>query len=258
MNMTRLTLFLLLAALVTGAAGWYLSNRYIEDSVVSHKQKFDQGQEKVKIVVATTDLAVGISINSSNAVLRDMPQAYVHRDAIKMQDFAMIDGRQLLYPLAAGDPILTAHVSLSEYRSFSDMIPPGMQAITIPIDSPNSISGFLAPGDSIDLLITLRDGNTSKTTRLLAATTVIATGTNIDNGLNPKNQYNEITLGVTSLDATRVTHAMNIGKVTVILRSPEETNISKKHTITAKNLIDRKKQARPVKTKRFEVIRGGK
>lgn len=258
MNTNRLTIFLLIGAILAGLAGWYLSNRFIEDSLESHKEKFDKGQEKIKVVVAAADLATGVSINASNAVLREMPKAYVHRDAITEVTFPQIVGRQLLYPLGSGDPVLSAHVSLSEYRSFSDIIPKGMRAITIPIDSTNSISGFLSPGNFVDLLITLRSGSKPQTTQLLSAVKVIATGQNIDNGLAPTRNFNEITLGVTPFDAARITHAMSIGKITVVLRTQDDTAASKKHTIDASNLIDKKKQVKPRKIKDFEVIRGGR
>lgn len=258
MNTNRLTIFLLIGAVLAGLAGWYLSSRHIETSLENYKKKIDQGHEQIKVVVAATDLATGVSINSSNAVLRDMPKAYVHRDAVTQETFGEIAGRQLLYPLGAGDPILSAHVSLSEYRSFSDIIPKGMRAITIPIDSTNSISGFLAPGNYIDLLITLRSGNKPQTTQLLSAVKVIATGQNIDNGLAPTKSYNEITLGVSPLDATRITHALSVGKITVVLRTQDDIALSKKHTIDINNLIDKKKPVRTRKTQDFEIIRGGK
>lgn len=259
MNTTRIMLVLLVGAAVAGFAGWYLSNRYIEDSLENYKQQVDAGQEKIKVVVAATDLPVGVSINASNAVLREMPKAYVHHDAITEKTFDTINGRQLLYPLASGDPVLVAHVSLSQYRSFSDVIPKGMQALTIPIDSQNSISGFLAPGNFIDLLLTTRLGSGSQTTQLLTAVKVIATGRNIDNGLAPTQKYDEITLSVSHLDATRVTHALSIGRITVVLRTQDDMSTSEKITINESNLLGIKEQPKivPVKTREFEVIKGG-
>lgn len=258
MNTNRLTIALLCGAVLAGLAGWYLSNRFIEDSLESYKEKFDKGHEKMKVVVAATDLPAGVSITASNAVLREMPKAYVHKNAITESTFSQIVGRQLLYALGSGDPILSAHVSLSEYRSFSDVIPKDMRAITIPVDSLNSISGFLSPGNFVDLLITLRSGSKPQTTQLLSAVKVIATGQNIDNGMAPTRNFNEITLGVTPLDAARITHAMSIGKITVVLRTQDNTSASTKHTIDESNLIDNRKKIQPRKEKDFEVIRGGK
>lgn len=258
MNTNRLTIFLLAGALIAGFIGWYLSSNYIESSLNTYKKQYDQEHELVKVVVAAEDLPTGVSINNTNAVLREMPKSFVHKDAITQETFGEIGGRQLLYPLSSGDPILSAHVSLTQYRSFSDIIPKGMRAMTIPVDSLNSISGLLSPGNYVDLLLTYRSGNKSQTTQLISAVKVIATGQNIDNGLAPTGSYNNITLGVTPLDASRITHAMSLGKISLLLRTQEDTEISDRYTTDANNIFGQKKRVIKRKTSDFEVIRGGR
>lgn len=261
MNSNRITLLLFIGALITGLGGYYLTNNYINNAVAQHKASLDQGQEMVKIVVAASNLKAGDTIQKGNAQLRDMPRQYVHKNAVTLETFATtLNGRQLLYSLAKGDPILQSHVSLTQFSKFSDLIPEGMRVITIPIDNLSSISGFLAPGDIVDLLITLKDGPQTRTLPLLIGVKVVATGRNIDNGLKPKEGFNNISLGVSPKDAARIIHAQTVGKVSLTLRNETDNQDAYKHPINIDNLVDSKQQqpTAPPRPKGFEVIRGGR
>ena len=261
MTSNRITLLLALGAIIAGLGGWYLTNNYINKSVTSYKKSLDKGQQMIQVVVAASDLEAGATINSANAVLRSMPSTYVHRNAIVIKDFdATIAGKQLLYSLKAGDPILQAHVSLTQFTKFSDLIPSGMRAVTISVDTISSISGFLTPGDLIDLLITLQDGPNTRTIPLLKAVKVVATGRNLDNGLPPKEGYSNITLGVSPKNAARVIHAQTTGKITITLRTEKDLDSGYDKGVTIDNLINSKqtKPDAPKLQKGFEIIRGGR
>lgn len=261
MTSNRTTLLLAIGALIAGLGGWYLTNNYINESVTRYKSSLDQGQQMIKVVVAARDLEAGATINGANAVLRDMPSTYVHKNAIRGNNFdATIAGKQLLYSLRAGDPILQAHVSLTQFNKFSDLIPAGMRAITISVDTISSISGFLSPGDIVDLLVTVKDGPKARTIPLIKAVKVVATGKNLDNGLPPKEGYSNITLGVSPKNAARVIHAQTVGRLSIVLRTENDMESGYDKGITIENLID-SKQAKPVAPQRqkgFEVIRGGR
>lgn len=261
MNSNRITLLLALGALLAGFGGWYLTNDYITDSVSRYKQTLNKGQKMIKVVVASQDLEAGATINSASAVLRDMPAAFVHKNAVRGDNFdATVGGKQLLYSLSAGDPILEAHVSRTQFTKFSDIIPDGMRAITISVDTISSISGFLSPGDLIDLLITLKDGPESRTIPLLKAVKVVATGNNLDNGLPPKEGYSNITLGVSPKDAARLIHAQAVGRMTIALRTEKDIKSGYDKGVTIENLIEVKqaKPYEPAQQEGFEIIRGGR
>ncbi|PCJ15532.1 MAG: Flp pilus assembly protein CpaB [Gammaproteobacteria bacterium] len=261
MNSNRITLILALGAVLAGFGGWYLTNNYIDQSVTQYKSSIDKGQRLTKIVVASRDLEAGVTINSSSATLRDMPAIYVHKNAIRSNTFdTTIAGKQLLYSLKAGDPILQAHVSLTQFNKFSDLIPEGLRAITIGVDNFSSIAGFLSPGDIIDLLVTIKDGPESRTIPLLIAVKVVATGKNLNNGLPPKEGYNNITLGVTPKDASRIIHAQSVARISIALRTEKDLNSGYNEGIDIKNLIDSKQFVPETQKldKGFEIIRGGR
>jgi pilus assembly protein CpaB len=72
------------------------------------------------------------------------------------------------YPLAAGEPIIEAKIVAPGNRGFlAAVLRPGMRAVSVPINLTTGISGFVFPGDQVDLLVTYavqetpREGDTA-------------------------------------------------------------------------------------------------
>jgi pilus assembly protein CpaB len=58
-------------------------------------------------------------------------------------------------PVAAGEPVSEAKIVLPGNRGFlAAVLRPGMRAISVPVTVTSGISGFIFPGDQVDLLIT--------------------------------------------------------------------------------------------------------
>jgi pilus assembly protein CpaB len=58
-------------------------------------------------------------------------------------------------PVAAGEPITEAKIVAPGNRGFlAAVLKPGMRAISVPVTVTSGISGFIFPGDEVDLLIT--------------------------------------------------------------------------------------------------------
>lgn len=266
------TLFILAGAVVAGFAGWYLTKNYINTEVTQQKRAFEAQQQAVQVVVAAADLKVGDVISLKNAQARSIPRTYVGADAVSPKDFAaFLDGRQLKHNLRAGEPILKIHASNLKMEGLSSLLSPGERAITIPVGSEDTISGFLKPGDSIDLFVTLKDGALERTAPLLQKVRVLATGIDVDDGIEEKKQKNfsEITLAVSPLQATKLIHSQSVGDLSVLLRRHEDKSSEFEEYVTIDNLLDTR-QAAPLPPPPpplpppaakpaggFELIRGG-
>jgi len=105
----------------------------------------------------------------------------------------------------------------------------------------NSISGMLRPTDHIDLMATAHgsgsNSNSDTTFTLLSNVEVLATGqvTHKSEGTNQPHTYTTITLSVSPEDAERVVVAKDSGKLTAVLRNPDDAN---PNTTTAMNIND--------------------
>lgn len=259
----KLTIFLLLGAVLTGGVGWFLTQDYIKTQVTTHKKSFEDSRQAVPVVVAAADLNVGDMVSAGTAQVRNIPKAYVHIDAIHPSRFAELEGKQIMHAVKAGEPILKIHVSHVKVEGLASLLGEGQRAVTIPVDKLDTHSGFLSPGDYVDLMVTLKDGERDRTVPLMQNIRVLATGTDIDDGIEEKDQkrYGEITLGVTPLYATKLIHAQTVGDISVLLRRPEDEGSTFEDYVTIDNLIDIPQEAPPAPARRstwgFELIRGG-
>ncbi len=264
----KTNIILLACALIAGGAGWYLSTRYISTEVASYKANFDAERKAVPVVVAEVDLNVGDVVSTTNASVREIPKSYVTGDSVAPNDFSSIlEGRQIVHPVRRGDPILGMNVSQVKVNGLASLLKPGERAISIPVTTLDTISGFLNPGDFIDLMVTMKDSDQKRTVPLAQNLRVLATGSDLDDGVPEKTRgrIQEITLGVTPLVASRVIHAQTVGDIAVLLRKPEDDNSEFKEYVTIDNLVDIpvQRKAQPVPQPKqhewgFELIKGGK
>ena len=263
-NNNKVTILLLIGALVAGAGGWFLTQDYIDTEVSQYQRKHDQERQAISVVVAARDLNVGDVVSTQSAQIRQIPAAYLHRDSVRPNFFASkLEGRPLIHPIRAGEPILPIHVTSVKIEGLSSLLEEGQRAITIPVDSLNTISGFLNPGDNIDLYITLRDGDRDRTVPLVENVRVLATGKDIDDGIKEKNMkgYRELTLGVSPLNATKIIHAQTVGDIAVLLRKRDDDRSGFDDYVTIDNLVDIPQESAPQPQRPaswgFELIKGG-
>ena len=261
-NNNKITIMLLIGAVITGGGSWYLTENYISNQVTDYKSSFDEEREAVSVVVASRDLAIGDVLSASVASVRQVPRAYVHKDAILPSRFAAVAGRQLLHPIKVGETILNIHINSVKVDGLASLLKEGQRAITLPVDTTDTFSGFLKPGDMIDLYITLQDGERDRTVPLIENVRVLATGGDIDDGIAEEEQnYGEITVGVSPADATRLIHGQTVGDIAVLLRKPEDVESTYEDYVTIDNLIDLPQEAAPQPQRQsswgFELIKGG-
>lgn len=259
----KLTILLLVGALISGGAGWYFTQSHIQHEKDTFKEQVNSRMRAVPVVVASQDLEVGSTISLENAVMREMPKDFIHKNAVHPNHFdAILAGRQLVHPVKAGEAILDIHVSKVKVDGLSSLLEDGQRAVTIPVTSLDTNSGFLNPGDFIDVYITLKDGVRDRTVPLVENVRVIAAGNDLDDGIREeKRQMSELTLAVTPMAATKILHGQTVGRLAVLLRRPDDAGSSLEDYVTIDNLIDIPQEAPPAPTRKatwgFELIKGG-
>lgn len=266
----RTSIILLFCAIVAGAAGWYLSRQYINQEVSTYKAGFEAERKTVPVVVASMDLKVGDEVTTANASIRDIPKSFVPSNAVHPNQFAsVLEGRQIIHPVRGGDPIFAMSVSQVKVSGIASLLKAGERAITMPVSTLDTFSGFLSPGDYIDLMITMKDGDQKRTVPLAQNLRVLAAGTDLDDGVpnrdQKKGRISEITLGVKPLVATRLIHAQTVGDITLLLRKPDDVEDEFSDYVTIDNLVDIPVQEKaapppppPTQQWGFELIKGGK
>ncbi|ANA33594.1 Flp pilus assembly protein CpaB [Ralstonia mannitolilytica] len=237
-------------AVVLGLSATFLSNKLLRDRVASIEEEARRGRKMVSVVVAKKDLQRGDILNASVLAVREIPADYVHSTAILPNQFSQIENQRLVSPLKRGETLLEAHTEGHGAQIFSGMLKVGARALTFPVDEINSISGMLRPGDKIDLIVTLRDANPGAasggkdmTFPLLSNVTVLATGQQIGRGgrnddpETAKQTFATVTLETTPEDANRIITAEATGKLTAVLRNPEDAQPNGVKPLTATDLM---------------------
>ncbi len=134
-----------------------------------------------------------------------------------------VQGRIVLYPLAAGEPILERQLAAAgSSAGLSMKIPNGMRAISLKSDQVVGVSGFLLPGTHVDVLVTFRAANTqdSVTSTVLQDAQVIATGQRMEPDPEGKATTTDVvTLLASPDDAQRMVEANSQGTVHFVLRN---------------------------------------
>lgn len=204
----------------------------------------EQAQTRTATVaVPVRDLNKGDVLSGDELAERDVPVAFVPADAITPDNYQNYIGGVVAMPLSQGVPV-PSHAVESLANHFSDVIKPGDVAVTMQVDDVNSVSGLIAPGDHVDILMTL-DGSDDKAQMrpLLSNVPVLATGQETGgvrhgqgDGESP-HTYSDITMELSPRDAQRLGVARKVGNLSVWLRHAGSKTPLELDTLTQAELL---------------------
>jgi pilus assembly protein CpaB len=228
----RRTAWMALGALAFGAMAVLGARNYIGDRVALEKARLQPRHEMVELVVAKRDLRRGDVVGPESMAVRSVPREYAPGAAVVPGRFDALSGSKLLVPMKAGEPLLPNAVASVESAAISSRLRPGIRAMTIAVDEVNSLSGMLQPGDRIDLMLSVRPpavagiAQPEVTRTVMQGVAVMATGRQARASLGDEpvtgRSYTSITVEVDPDQAQRLVVAQRSGKLTAVLRNPED------------------------------------
>jgi pilus assembly protein CpaB len=206
----RLSSAFLIALLVSGACTFLLSRKLKLHGTAVATQEY---------VAAAVPLDAGEVLQTAKLKAVDWPVSVPLVGAfLKPQD---VVGRSLLYPLAAGAPILDRDLAIPG-TGLTTKIPDGMRALALRSDEVVGVAGFLFPGSHVDVLVTYRSTTAPEpaTATVLQNVEVLAAGSQVQPNLDGKpSSVNVVTVLVTPNDAERVVLASTQGTIHFVLRN---------------------------------------
>ena len=147
----------------------------------------------------------------------------------------LADGsRVVLSPIEVNEPVLIGKLSGPNGRAtLSNMMTPGMRAVTIRTDEIAGVGGFVTPGDRVDVVLTRDAGAIEELPRMPRApparpiTTeivvedakVLTVGQGADERQTTPQIANSVTIEVTTEGAQKVALARTVGTLSLSLRS---------------------------------------
>lgn len=198
--------------------------------VIDKKISKSLDTQKVSYVVANTDLQSGILVDPYDqkafAVRSDIPAQFAQSNAITPDQAESIKGSLLIANMKRGDILTWQMINTDERSQLANKLLPGRRALTIPVDDQSSISSMLKPNDHIDLILSYEKNGVIVAAPLLQNVRVIATGNNVStNNVRPEsndNSYANITLDLDIEEVSKVTTALDLGKLSAVLRNPQD------------------------------------
>lgn len=259
-NLSRVTLLLIMLALAAGIVAAWFAQSYVNGEIAARRANLEAQYKPTRVIVATNDLPSGTRLNGKSVAAREVPAEFLHRDAIRADEWAAVQGRATRHELTAGAPVLRSHLLGKTGGRFADLVEEGMRALTIPVDQLSSISGMLAPGDHVDILMTLRQGEQPVMFPLIRNTEVIATGERTDLLNQEPGRFRTMTIAATPEVAAKIIYAQEVGSLRVVLRNPDDEGDALPSSMTLARLLGVEIKATPQRRRALrpvEVIEGG-
>ncbi len=240
--MKRSTLIVFVLSLLIAGVSVYFSRSYIEGRVAFYRGQLEKQETMIEVVVPKRAMREGEIVRSSDLSLREIPEQFVDTGSVSGSNYETAIGQRLSFGVDEGRPMLWAHLEGGLSPTFSGKVPTGLRAITVRVDEINSISGFLQPRDRIDLLLTSGDRGEQEIFPLIQNLLVIATGvqTRVDKtSLGGKRTFTTITVKTSPEDAKKITLAQQIGKLTAMLRNPDDESTLDRSPMGVSELLNR-------------------
>jgi len=249
-------IIMLVISLILGAGAVYFAKEFIEKELDFYKSQLAKTEEMTTVIVPKRNMSNGEVISSRDFAIREIPAKFAHENGVSQSTFEIAVGQRLSFDVAEGKTLLWAHLEGGIMPTFSGKVPEGKRAMTITVDKINSISGFLQPTDSIDLLLEYKDA----VFPIIQNIRVLATGTRtrVDKtGRETGGSFNTITIETSPERAKKIALARSVGSLTAVLRSPKDNEVVDNNKMTISKLLNQPKKSYPprrIQPKEPEVI----
>ena len=239
---------MLLAALGCAGLAILSAKGYMDEQLAAERERHAKAPVPMeRVIVARRDLRPGDQVNAETMAVRSIPRQYAMHGTVRPAQFDAFDGARIVAPLAKGEQMLTALLAGRDSAAFSSRLKPGVRALTIAVDEINSISGMLQPGDRVDLYFSARspDGRRpaagETTLPLQQNLLVLATGRQIRAGGDERGPagraFSSVTVELAPLDAQRLVVAQRTGRLTAVLRNPEDRLVQEVASMDLRHLF---------------------
>ncbi len=196
--------------------------------------------ETVNVMVAKHDIGPGKTIVAADLHMTELPPEYVPDSVLRQPDEAV--GRVPRERILKNEFIREERLADPEAGlGLNAIIPRGMRALSINISDGSSVSGFLNPGNYVDVLVTIEgdESRAAETVTLLQAVTVLAVNDRMGaiQEVDVTKGKPSVTLAVTPELAEKLTHAVAQGVVTLTLRNDIDVTHVETHGAFSDSLL---------------------
>ncbi len=175
--------------------------------------------ELADVVVAANDITYGVKLEKT--MLRTVKYP---RESVPVGAFSSVDsvvGQTTKTFMTTKEPVTAIKLS-SLGGGLSTQVREGMRAASVEVNQVSGVSGFILPGDRVDMLVTvdrLRNPEDAYTQTILQNVEVLAAGQKTTTQDNKPITVQAVTLLVNPEQAEVMAHAQRQGEITLVLRA---------------------------------------
>jgi len=231
------TVTILAVAIAMGGSAAYLTRNWLKDQTRVSAAVQPAGT----IVVAAESLAYGTAMTPDNIVEIPWFSNTLPEGAFAVKDDLLSGGRRVvLSPLKRGEAVLRSKITGPGQRaSLASLLDEGKRAVTVSVDDVRGVAGFVLPGDFVDIVIIADDGSPKRQSYsdiLLEHVKVLAIDQVASEGEGQPTVAKAVTVEVTKEQAQKILLATNIGKLSLILARPVESNPDPNRRVSEKDI----------------------
>lgn len=226
-------LILFVGILLASAAVYFVQQQFNQyDATIRQLAAQLNGVERVEmtdVVVAKKELRYGTFVDEDDLTTIRWPKAQVPENTFDSVEAIFADPDKpiiVLRRIYALEPISTLRISgFGLDPGVASRLTAGFRAFTINVDVTSGVSGFLSPGDRVDVFWTGRDGRQPVTRLIIDNITIIAVDQTAVENRNRANIARTVTVEATPAQAATLAQAQSTGRLSLSLRgiSDQET-----------------------------------
>src|SRR5262245_4178742 len=178
----------------------------------------------VPVVVTATDLTFGTKLDRAQLRVARYPKESVPAGAFSEIDSVV--GQTTKIFLTSREPVTATKLS-SRGGGLSMLVRPGLRATSLEVNQVSGVSGFVLPGDRVDVLCTVdpRGADRNAVTRtILQNAEVLASGQKTAQQDNKPITVQAVTILVDPVGAENLALGLHEGKIHLVLRNPEDAD----------------------------------
>ena len=264
------------ASLIMGVALGLLAIILVHFYIQGVTRPIFRGKEMVSVLVAAKNIKAREKISKGMIKVSQVPRKFKDPNALTPDDIEIIQGQKTLFLLKKGQQLTWLCLGMEKMEGLSPLIKQKERAVTISVDEVTGVGGHIQPNDHVDIAANFtvegeRAGITTLT--LLQNVTVLAVGLEVgrkrvdieethSTSAMLRRGYNTVTLSLTPQEAEMIIFAQARGKITLVLRNPEDLEVIADMPKITMSSILQLEQVKKLTIQRqdrikVEVIKGG-
>ena len=246
----------LVVAIVLGGLAAFLARNWLANHAGSARQA-----GAGTIVVAAAPLSFGAQLSAENLAEIPWEAKALPEGAFATKQDVLKDGRRMtLASIARNEPILRSKVTAPGQRaSLSSILDPGKRAVTVRVDDVRGVAGFIQPGDRVDVVLIRTEAESRSNQAFSDVILQFAKVLAIDQITGERSEQptiaKAVTLEVSPEEAQKILLATNIGRLSLILRQPEEADLSPVRRVSERDLSGAPPEPKPQPVMPAPVVR---